>query len=88
MRHLRQLGTVPSDVRLQPALVLAFHGVCLLNITAMLLAMHLRRSGEISIIRALGASRRPFSVSWRRSMLGSRCRPPAVWPVSGCGSGR
>lgn len=57
MSHLRQLGMVTGDVRLQLALAQAFQGVCLLNITAMLLAMYLRRSGEISIRRALRASR-------------------------------
>ncbi len=58
MDHLRRMGRVPDDVRLQLALALAFQGVCLLNITALLLAMYLRRSGEVSIRRALGATRR------------------------------
>lgn len=49
---------VPSDVRLQMWLAFAFLGVCLLNTVGLLLAKFLRRSGEIGVRRALGASRR------------------------------
>jgi putative ABC transport system permease protein len=49
---------VPGDLRLQLVLALAFLGVSLLNIVALLLAKFLRRSGEISVRRALGARRR------------------------------
>jgi putative ABC transport system permease protein len=51
-------GAVPSDVRLQAWLALAFLAVCLLNAAGLLLAKFLRRSQEIAVRRALGASRR------------------------------
>ncbi|HEU4670008.1 MAG TPA: ABC transporter permease [Dyella sp.] len=49
---------VPDDVRLQLWLALGFLFVCMLNIVALLLAKFLRRGGEISVRRALGARRR------------------------------
>ncbi|RNF82218.1 ABC transporter permease [Montanilutibacter psychrotolerans] len=49
---------VPSDVRLQTWLALGFLMVCLLNTVGLLLAKFLRRSSEIGVRRALGASRR------------------------------
>jgi putative ABC transport system permease protein len=49
---------VPSDVRLQTWLALGFLVVCLLNTIGLLLAKFLRRSSEIGVRRALGASRR------------------------------
>jgi len=49
---------VPSDVRLQTWLAFAFLAVCLLNTVGLLLAKFLRRSREIGVRRALGASRR------------------------------
>ncbi|AKN94583.1 ABC transporter ATP-binding protein [Xanthomonas oryzae pv. oryzicola] len=49
---------VPSDVRLQMWLAMGFLLVCLLNTVGLLLAKFLRRSGEIGVRRALGASRR------------------------------
>jgi putative ABC transport system permease protein len=48
---------VPSDVRLQAWLGFAFLAVCLLNTVGLLLAKFLRRSREIGVRRALGASR-------------------------------
>ncbi len=48
---------VPGDVRLQVWLALGFLLVCLVNIVGLLLAKFLRRSGEIGVRRALGASR-------------------------------
>ncbi|GAB3064130.1 ABC transporter permease [Stenotrophomonas tumulicola] len=48
---------VPSDVRLQMWLALGFLVVCLINTVGLLLAKFLRRSGEIGVRRALGASR-------------------------------
>ncbi len=48
---------VPGDVRLQLWLALAFLLVCLVNTVGLLLAKFLRRSGEIGVRRALGASR-------------------------------
>lgn len=49
---------VPSDVRLQVWLAFGFLLVCLLNTVGLLLAKFMRRSGEIGVRRALGASRR------------------------------
>ncbi|HST43829.1 MAG TPA: ABC transporter permease [Luteimonas sp.] len=49
---------VPGDVRLQVWLALGFLLVCLVNTVGLLLAKFLRRSAEIGVRRALGASRR------------------------------
>jgi putative ABC transport system permease protein len=49
---------VPSDVRLQAWLAFAFLAVCLLDTIGLLLAKFLRRSRELAVRRALGASRR------------------------------
>ncbi len=51
-------NVVPGDVRLQVWLALGFLLVCLINTVGLLLAKFLRRSGEIGVRRALGASRR------------------------------
>jgi putative ABC transport system permease protein len=48
---------VPSDVRLQTWLAFAFLAICLFNMIGLLLAKFLRRSNEIGVRRALGASR-------------------------------
>jgi putative ABC transport system permease protein len=58
MEWLDFRGVVPSDVRLQAWLAFAFLAVCLLNTVGLLLAKFLRRSQEIGVRRALGASRR------------------------------
>jgi putative ABC transport system permease protein len=49
---------VPSDVRLQVWMAFGFLLVCLLNTSGLLLAKFLRRSSEIGVRRALGASRK------------------------------
>ena len=49
---------VPDDVRLQTWLALGFLLVCLVNTVGLMLAKFLRRSAELSVRRALGASRR------------------------------
>jgi putative ABC transport system permease protein len=49
---------VPGDVRIQAWLAFGFLLVCLVNAVGLLLAKFLRRSGEIGVRRALGASRR------------------------------
>jgi putative ABC transport system permease protein len=48
---------VPGDVRLQAWLSLGFFAVCLINTIGLMLAKFMRRSGELSVRRALGASR-------------------------------
>ncbi|GAB2623454.1 ABC transporter permease [Novilysobacter erysipheiresistens] len=48
---------IPGDVRLQAWLALGFLLVCLVNTVGLLLAKFLRRSTEIGVRRALGASR-------------------------------
>ena len=58
MDWLAHENLVPNDVRLQLWLALGFLFVCMVNIVALLLAKFLRRSGEISVRRALGARRR------------------------------
>lgn len=58
MLWLRHEGLVPKDVMLQTWLALGFLFVCLVNIVALLLAKFLRKGGEISVRRALGARRR------------------------------
>ena len=58
MAWLQHQNLVPNDVRLQLWLALGFLLVCMTNIVALLLAKFLRRGGEISVRRALGARRR------------------------------
>ncbi|MGH8085405.1 MAG: ABC transporter permease [Lysobacter sp.] len=58
MQWLDYNNVVPQDVRLQVWLAFGFLLVCLLNTVGLLLAKFLRRSGEIGVRRALGASRR------------------------------
>nr|WP_225562986.1 ABC transporter permease [Rhodanobacter sp. DHG33] len=58
MDWLGYLQVVPSDVRLQTWVAFGFLLVCLINTVGLLLAKFLRRSGEIGVRRALGASRR------------------------------
>ena len=49
---------VPGSVQLQTLLALGFLLVCLVNTVALLLVKFLRRGGELSVRRAMGASRR------------------------------
>jgi putative ABC transport system permease protein len=58
MEWLDYRSVVPGDVRLQMWLAFGFLLVCLVNTVGLLLAKFLRRSGEIGVRRALGASRR------------------------------
>lgn len=55
MDYLQQRDLVPSDVKLQLWISLGFLFVSMLNVSALLLAKILRRSGEVSIRRAMGA---------------------------------
>ncbi|KRE88600.1 ABC transporter ATP-binding protein [Frateuria sp. Soil773] len=58
MEWLDYAKVVPSDVRLQVWLALGFLLVCLVNTVGLMLAKFLRRSAELGVRRALGASRR------------------------------
>ena len=58
MAWLAVKHVVPEDVRLQLWLAFGFLAVCLVNTVGLLLAKCLRRSPEIGVRRALGASRR------------------------------
>jgi putative ABC transport system permease protein len=64
MGWLRHQNLVPDDVKLQMWLALGFLGVAMLNIVALLLAKFLRRSGEISVRRAMGARKRDIFVQF------------------------
>ncbi|MBD8880579.1 ABC transporter permease [Rhodanobacter sp. 7MK24] len=64
MGWLAHENLVPGDVRLQMWLALGFLLVCMVNVLALLLAKFLRRSGEISVRRALGARRRDIFVQF------------------------
>ncbi|HET7930941.1 MAG TPA: ABC transporter permease [Rhodanobacteraceae bacterium] len=64
MGWLKHENLVPSDVRLQFWLAIGFLGVAMLNIVALLLAKFLRRSGEISVRRAMGARKRDIFVQF------------------------
>ena len=55
---LKAHHVVSSDIQVQSGLSLAFLAVCLLNTIGLLLAKFVRKSGEIGVRRALGASRR------------------------------
>jgi putative ABC transport system permease protein len=58
MGWLRQEQVVPDDVRLQAGLAFGFLLICVVNTVGLLLAKCLRRSQEIGVRRALGATRR------------------------------
>ncbi|MDA3912927.1 ABC transporter permease [Oleiagrimonas sp.] len=58
MQWLRQSQVVPDDVRLQAWIAFGFLLICVVNTVGLLLAKCLRRSQEIGVRRALGATRR------------------------------
>jgi len=62
MEWLDYKEVVPSDVRLQSLIALGFLLVCLINTVGLLLTKFLRRSPEIGVRRALGASKRSIFV--------------------------
>ena len=62
MQWLEHNEVVPSDVRLQNWIALGFLLVCLINTVGLLLTKFLRRSPEIGVRRALGASKRAIFV--------------------------
>ena len=57
MQWLDYKQVVPGDVRMQTWLAFGFLLVCLVNTVGLMLAKFLRRSGELSVRRAMGASR-------------------------------
>jgi putative ABC transport system permease protein len=57
MQWLDQNGVVPADARLKTWIAFGFLLVCLMNTTGLLLAKFLQHGAEISVRRALGASR-------------------------------
>lgn len=64
MAWMDENGVVPQDVRLQGWLAFGFLFVCLVNTIGLLLAKFLRRSAEIGVRRALGATKRAIFVQY------------------------
>lgn len=64
MGWLRDQHVVPDDVRLQVYLAFGFLLICVVNTVGLLLAKCLRRSQEIGVRRALGATRREIFVQF------------------------
>jgi putative ABC transport system permease protein len=62
MEWLDYKRVVPTDVRLQTWIALGFLLVCLINTVGLLLTKFLRRSVEVGVRRALGASKRSIFV--------------------------
>ncbi|HKT27562.1 ABC transporter permease [Dyella sp.] len=58
MQWLDSQQVVPDNVRLQTGLAFSFLLICMVNTVGLLLAKCLRRSGEIGVRRAMGASRK------------------------------
>lgn len=57
MRWLDDQDVVPNTVRMQTGLAFSFLLICIVNTVGLLLAKCLRRSNEIGVRRAMGASR-------------------------------
>ncbi|KAF1006672.1 MAG: Macrolide export ATP-binding/permease protein MacB [Luteibacter sp.] len=57
MSWLDYKRVVPGDVKIQAWLAIGFLIVCLVNTVGLMLAKFLRRSGEVGVRRALGATR-------------------------------
>jgi putative ABC transport system permease protein len=64
MQWLRNEQVVPDDVRLQAGLAFGFLLICVINTVGLLLAKCLRRSQEIGVRRALGATRRAIFIQF------------------------
>lgn len=72
MQRLQALHMVPSEVKLQLWLAIGFLAVCLFNTVGLMLAKFLRRSGDVSVRRAMGATRRDIflQLGTEAAMLG------------------
>jgi putative ABC transport system permease protein len=72
MEWLEFKEVVPADARLQTWIALGFLLVCLINTVGLLLTKFLRRSSEIGVRRALGASKRSifFQLLIESGMIG------------------
>lgn len=95
MEWLTVRKVVPSDIRLQLWLAFGFLLVCLTNTVGLLLAKCLRRSGEIGVRRALGASKRTIfwqflleagSLGLAGGLLGLGLTWAGLWAVRQAGS--
>lgn len=64
MAFLDHEHVVPGDTRVSMLVAIGLLVVCLVNTVGLLLARFLRRSGEIGVRRALGASRRTIVVQF------------------------
>ncbi|HEU0277608.1 MAG TPA: ABC transporter permease [Rhodanobacteraceae bacterium] len=64
MAWLAHEKVIPANLSMQMWLAVGFLAVCMLSVVALLLAKFLRRSGEISVRRALGARRRDIFVQF------------------------
>lgn len=64
MQYLAQQQVVPDDVRLQANLAFGFLLICVVNTVGLLLAKCLKRTREIGVRRALGATRRTIFVQF------------------------
>ncbi|HEY5952239.1 MAG TPA: ABC transporter permease, partial [Kofleriaceae bacterium] len=62
MEWLANQKVVPNDVRLQTWIALGFFLVCLINTVGLLLTKFMRRSSDIGVRRALGASKQSIFV--------------------------
>ncbi|MES2403393.1 MAG: ABC transporter permease [Pseudomonadota bacterium] len=64
MAWLAHEQIIPDTLSMQLWLAVGFLAVCMLSVVALLLAKFLRRSGEISVRRAMGARRRDVFVQF------------------------
>jgi len=96
MEWLSVQHVVPADVRLQLWLAFGFLAVCLVNTVGLLLAKCLRRSPEIGVRRALGASKREIfaqflveagTIGLAGGLLGLLFAWGGVWLVHGSTQG-
>ena len=75
MAWLAHERIIPANLSMQMWLAIGFLTVCMLSVVALLLAKFLRRSGEISVRRAMGARRRDVFVQFgvESALIGTTC---------------